>query len=122
MKKFINIFLVVLISFFITGCNEVSQNKIYKIKAPQNNSLSIKGVWRVDNYKVLDDDIYSLNNRKFLVGEDIEICNEYIALKNIEYSNISYKLKLVKDDYVISYEEKYNIGNLNLNKENYMIK
>ncbi len=121
MKKFINIFLVVLISFFITGCNEVSQNKIYKIKAPQNNSLSIKGVWRVDNYKVLDDDIYSLNNRKFLVGEDIEICNEYIALKNIEYSNISYKLKLVKDDYVISYEEKYNIGNLNLNKENYEV-
>ncbi len=121
MKKFINIFLVVLISFFIIGCNDVTQNKIYKIKAPQNNSLSIKGIWQINDYKILDNDIYSLNNKKFSVGENIEICNEYIKLKNVEYRDISYKLKLVKDDYVISYEEKYSIGDLNLDKENYEV-
>ncbi|WP_252231502.1 hypothetical protein [Clostridium sp. ZBS15] len=121
MKKFINIFLVVFISFFIIGCNDVAQNKIYKIKAPENKSLSIKGVWQINDYKILDNDIYSISNKKFSVGENIEICNEYIKLKNVEYRNISYKLKLVKDDYVISYEEKYSIRDLNLDKENYEV-
>ncbi|AOR22557.1 hypothetical protein [Clostridium taeniosporum] len=121
MKKFINMILVILMSFFIIGCNDITQNKIYKIKPPENNSLSIKGIWRINDYKILDNDIYSLNNRKFLIGEDIEICNEYVKLKDIDYGNITYKLKLVKDDYVISYEEKYNIGNLNLNKDNYEV-
>ena len=121
MKKVIIILLVVLMSFFTIGCNDVTQNKIYKIKAPENNSLSIKGIWQINDYKILDKDIYSLSNKKFSIGDNVEICNEYIFLKNMEYRNISYKLKLVKNDYMLSYEEKYNIGDLNLNKENYEV-
>lgn len=121
MKKIINILLIFLISFSMIGCNNIAQNKIYKVKAPENKSLSIKGVWKVTDYKILNNDVYSLSNKKLSVDENIEICNEYIKLKNVSYNNVSYKLKLVKDDYVISYEDKFNIANLNLNKENYEV-
>ncbi|MBW6408947.1 hypothetical protein [Clostridium weizhouense] len=118
MKKCISIILVIMISICLLGCEKnINQNKIGKIKPPANNSLSIKGIWEIIDCKVLDKTVYNEENNKVSVGENIKIALDYIVLGNMEYNNVTYKLKLVKDDYVISYEVKYTIKDLGINKE-----
>lgn len=118
MKKYIIITLVIIISICLLGCEKnINQNKIGKIKAPTNSSLSIKGVWEITDCKVLDKTVYNEENNRVSIGEDIKIALDYIILGNIEYNNVSYKLKLVKDDYVISYEAKYTIKDLGINQD-----
>lgn len=114
MKRFISILLLVILSISFSGCTNLNQHKMIKTKAPTNESLSIKGKWIINDYRVLNG---TSNFGKELKGQEIEISDDYIRILGDSYSNISYKLKIVKNDYVISYETNYSVKDLDINQD-----
>ena len=117
MKRYLSIFLIFLLSLSLIGCSDLDKHKIVKTRAPLNESLSIKGIWEILSYEVLSDDVEPEEQLNKLIGNTIEIGNDYTKVFEEIYSNSSYKLKVVNKNYVISYESIYTVNDLNLDKD-----
>lgn len=120
MKRYLSILLLFLISLSLIGCEGLDKHKIVKTRAPSNNSLSIKGKWEVLSYRTLSDDVESddkLDKLDKLIGSTIEIGDDYAKIFDEIYSQSYYKLKIVNNDYVISYESEYTVNDLDLDKD-----
>ncbi|MGL5414164.1 MAG: hypothetical protein ACRDAU_00715 [Clostridium sp.] len=101
-----------------SGCERVPGNNMLKIKAPINNDLSISGVWKVDSYKVLEDNMYPKGDISHLIKENIYIGNNEINMDNQIFKNVSYKLKVVNGNYCIAYNAKYYVSDLGVKSVN----
>lgn len=117
MKKYLSILLLFLLSLSLIGCKDFDNHKTVKTRAPLNESLSIKGIWEVLSYKVLSDDVEADEQLNKLIGSTIEIGDNYTKVFEERYSNSAYKLKIVNKSYVISYESRYTVNDLNLDSE-----
>ena len=98
--------LLVFISIFTLtiGCSKVNGKDTQSIKAPDNENLIIRGTWKIDEINILDDEIENKEETLSLKDSLISISNTKISIFNNIYTNPSFKLKVVKDDYVLSYE------------------
>ncbi|MGL4773239.1 MAG: hypothetical protein ACRC2K_06710 [Clostridium sp.] len=113
MKKFISLCLC---SFFIFlyGCNNITSEKTNEILPPTNSKFEIEGEWEVIDYKILEESTskeYIDTNSK---GELIKLSSNYFDFEDKSYVGVNHKLKLVKNDYVISYETNLKLSDLNL--------
>lgn len=91
MRKIL-VYFILIISLFV-GCSTESSN-LNILKAPENNNLFIKGTW-------IDED--NENNKIYF---DLDSAYVYDRL----YKDTKYRLKIVKPDYIISYEKNIRIS------------
>ena len=106
MKTLKRIFLLIFILMFTfnIGCSKVDGKDMQSIKAPNNEKLSIEGTWKIDNIKIIDDDIE--NKSEIMSQKDslINITYNKISIFNKSYQDPNFKLKVVDGSYIISYE------------------
>ena len=117
MKKIIKYFSIIILAILLSGCSTVNKESKVSVKAPNNNNLEILGVWSVEEYEVLDNNLFNEEEIEKINSNDIIIKSDKIILGKNFYKNSSYKLKLVKNNYAISYEAKYSLDNLNPDSE-----
>lgn len=117
MKNRVMLFIVIVIALFsLSGCGGIDANQMIEIKPPRNNNLCIRGKWQITNYKILDKNIYT-DNVESLKGKIINIGNRKIRIDDKKYDGVDYKLKVVKDDYYISYQAGFTIKDLGIHNE-----
>ena len=114
MKKLIKYFSIIVFILLLNGCSTVGDESTNSIKAPNNDDLEIVGVWSVQDCEVLDDNLFSEEELERIKSNDVIIKSDKIILGEKLYKESNYKLKVVKNDYVISYEAKYSLDNLSL--------
>ncbi|MGL5477625.1 MAG: hypothetical protein ACRDCB_01060 [Clostridium sp.] len=108
----ISIFLI--LPFVLTGCVKLDSNEMVQINTPKNDNLSIKGKWDIESYEVIDKSTYSKDSINSLKGKNIIIDDDKIKVGDKEYVSVSYKLKVVKSDYEISYGSKFTASELGM--------
>ena len=107
------VFVMVIFIFTLSiGCSKVNGKDTQSIKAPDNENLSIRGTWKIDDINILDDKIENKEETLSLKNTIISISNTKISIFNNIYSNPSFKLKVVKDEYVLSYELNLKISDI----------
>ncbi|MBD7915139.1 hypothetical protein H9660_08245 [Clostridium sp. Sa3CUN1] len=112
------VFVMVIFIFTLSiGCSKVNGKDTQSIKAPDNENLSIRGTWKIDDINILDDKIENKEETLSLKNTIISISNTKISIFNNIYSNPSFKLKVVKDEYVLSYELNLKISDIVESKE-----
>ncbi|MEG1003731.1 hypothetical protein [Clostridium sp.] len=116
-NKIMMLIAIIITLFSLTGCGSSSSNEMIEIKSPVNNHLAIEGKWEVTDYKILDKSIYPEKNLKDLKGKVIDIGENNINIDSKTYNDVSYKLKVAKDDYYISYQSDFKIKDLKLNQD-----
>ena len=104
--------LFILIFTFNIGCSKVNGKDTQSTKAPNNENLIIRGTWRVENINIIDDEIENKDEILSQKNSLISISNNKISIFNKSYQNPSFKLKIVNEDYVLSYELKLNLKNI----------
>lgn len=102
MKRLFIILQIILTVLFLYSCESNEANDAGAIKAPTNDSLTIQGVWKINDIKLIDEDIGNIEEN--MIGENIEISNKAIKIQKNVYVHPKFKLKIVDKSYVISYE------------------
>lgn len=113
--KWIKAIFIIILMVSLTGCNSIDINNMMELKAPQNKDLIILGRWQVKDYKVLDKNMYSLGDVDDIEDKYIDIGEHNINIDTKMYDGVKYKLKVVKDDYVISYQNNFIVRDLGVN-------
>ncbi|MGG7145031.1 hypothetical protein ACQPVP_16435 [Clostridium nigeriense] len=103
LKKFLSLLFIFIFTFNI-GCSKVSGKDTQSIKAPDNENLSIKGTWKIEDINILDEEIENKNEILSLKDSLISISTNNLSIFNKSFSNPSFKLKVVDSDYILSYE------------------
>lgn len=103
LKAFFSLIVIFIFTFNI-GCSKVNGKDTQSIKAPNNENLTIRGTWKVEDINIIDDKIE--NKDEILSQKDslISISSNKISIFNKSYQNPSFKLKVVDGSYVLSYE------------------
>ena len=115
MKNKIVLWILIIITLFsIEGCSRINNSEMIELKSPENNNLLIKGKWQINNIKILDKNIYTRGKVDDLQGKIISIGNKDIDISNRIYNDVEYKLKVVNEDYYISYESNFTVKDLNI--------
>lgn len=115
-NKLILFILAIFTLLSLNGCSGMDVNQMIEIKPPINNNLAIRGRWQIIGCKVLDKNIYT-DNVESLKGKIIDIGNKHINIDDKTYDDVDYKLKVVKDDYHISYQAGFTIKNLGVKSD-----
>lgn len=100
------------------GCEKVPGTNMLKIKPPMNDNLSIAGTWQVKSYKVLESNMYPKGDIEKLINKKIYIDNTTVNMDSQIFKNVNYKLKIVEGNYMISYQDKYDVSKLGVNEVN----
>ena len=111
LKIFFTIFFILIIPLNI-GCSNVKGKDAEAIKAPNNNDLMIKGTWKIENITVLDEDIENKSEILQLKNSSISISKDEVFIFNKLYKNPNFKLKVVNEDYILSYELNLTVKDL----------
>lgn len=111
LKKCVTLLLILLFTL-IVGCSKVDGKDTQSIKAPKNESLSIGGAWKIEDINILDEEIENTEEILKQSGNLISISNNKVSIFNKEYLNPSFKLKVVDEDYVLSYELNLKIDDI----------
>lgn len=111
-KKFRVIICIFLCIFLLSGCSFAEAENKSLISAPNNIDLKIKGAWEAEPYKVLEENVLSSEEIENIISNTIEIRDNSIKLGEENLGKIRYKVKIVKPNYTISYENKYKVSNL----------
>lgn len=118
MRNRVIAFIFILIGLFsLTGCNSITINQLIEPRAPVNNNLIIKGYWQITDYKILDKNMYTSEKVNELKDTFININDNSVTINNTVYDGVKYKLKLVKGDYIISYQDNFTVKDLGVSNE-----
>lgn len=112
MKKITSIFILAFLSLYLSSCSMGEGTGDFAIKSPINNDLQISGIWSIEKYDILDNNLYNEDNVRKILSDKIIIQGNSITLADKVYKGSNYKLMVVKKDYLLSYEVKYSIENL----------
>ncbi|MGL5378707.1 hypothetical protein [Clostridium sp.] len=122
MKRWIHLILIIFLTSLFNGCTDTNINKSgSSFGIPENNSLMIKGSWEISDAIEIKSSIESSDKeiRQDYIGEKIEISSEGIIIgKENIYINPKYKLKVVNQDYVLSYELGIKVNDVIKDKTN----
>ena len=95
-RKFLIVLSLVIILF--VGCKSKNSNE------ESNYVFNFTGTWRIDSIEQLGEKEEGEEENNSLIGGEIKLGNNKIDIVGNYKSNIRYKLKAVKGDYIISYE------------------
>ena len=113
-------YLVIVFSVFslvLLGCSNDFGYTNGKLNSPVNNDLEIEGVWTAKEYSVLDKNISTDNEIYLTLKSDIVFRTDSMTIGKNEFSQVDYRLKVVKSNYTISYEAKFKIEDLPIDLE-----
>ena len=113
-------YLVIVFSVFslvLLGCSNDFGYTNGKLNSPVNNDLEIEGVWTAKEYSVLDKNISTDNEIYLTLKSDIVFRTDSMTIGKNEFSQVDYRLKVVKSNYSISYEAKFKIEDLPIDLE-----
>ena len=79
--------------------------------------MEIEGVWTAKEYSVLDKNISTDNEIYLTLKSDIVFRTDSMTIGKNEFSQVDYRLKVVKSNYTISYEAKFKIEDLPIDLE-----
>lgn len=116
MKRIVSLVLI-MISLFLNGCGIKVNENLNETVSPKNNSLEIEGEWQINDYIILDKYVSQSEIPSSYIGQKVKIDNDIIEISDKQYVGVKFKVKVVREDYVISYESDYRVKNLNF-KEN----
>lgn len=113
--KFVK-FAIVLISIFLQGCRQIDINVENKITPPKYSELHVKGVWKIEKYKSLNNEI---NEEKFKNYIDkVVIIDENIAAVDKEIClNPQYKIKSVSANNFFEYRHNIDHKSIGIKEE-----
>lgn len=103
LKKFLSLLFILIFTFNI-GCSKVNGKDTQSIKAPDNENLSIKGTWKIEDINILDEEIENKDEILSLKDSLISVSSNNLSIFNKSFSNPSFKLKVVDSNYILSYE------------------
>lgn len=112
MKKIIKMCVAILSLFIFTGCSISNENNTAISNLPRNNNLKISGDWKIERYRVLESGVLQESSIKEIESNKLIITPTSINISNNNIGKIRYKLKVVKPDYTISYENNFKMENL----------
>lgn len=118
MKKIWRCILLLIFSLLLLGCSSGIKNDKSSLKKPKNKSLEVSGVWYSDKYEVLDKEISTKDEISEILLNKLTFDTKNIVIGNRKFEGINYKLKIVKSDYMISYEAEFNVEDLGVIGEN----
>lgn len=103
LKAFFSLIFIFIFTFNI-GCSKVNGKDTQSIKAPNNENLTIRGTWKVEDINIIDDEIE--NKDEILLQKEslISISSSKISIFNKIYNEPNFKLKVVDKNYILSYE------------------
>ncbi|WP_300382536.1 hypothetical protein [Clostridium sp.] len=116
MKNFL-ITVFILLFTLTTGCSTVSLKENSTIKPPKNNNILVEGNWIVEEIKLIDEKIEINKEEKNKVKKVIKIKEDKISILNKDYEKVNYKLKVVNNDYMLSYEFNFKLKDILANKD-----
>ena len=117
MKRLLKIIAICLCSLIFTGCSITKGGVDANMKAPQNNKLGISGIWKVSNYEVKDSNISTQTHIDEVVSNSLVVKNSSIEIGNKKLNGVKYKLKIVKSDYMFSYEANFKLEDLGIDED-----
>ena len=98
-KKFFIALSLIIILF--VGCKSKISNQ------ESNDIFNFTGTWRIDSIEQLGEKDDSEEENDSLIGDEIKLGNNKIDILGNYKSNIRYKLKAVKEDYILSYGRQF---------------
>lgn len=104
MNKYIKYILLCFFLFLLTGCASENNANISMVSPPNNNKNIILGQWYCEKYDIFDKNIANSDAIYEVLSKNIELYPDNIVFAEKQYTGVSYKLKLVKPDYSLSYE------------------
>lgn len=87
MKKIIKYFSIIILAILLSGCSTINKENKVSVKAPNNNKLEILGVWSVEEYEVLDNNLFNEEEIEKINSNDIIIKSDKIILGKNFYKN-----------------------------------
>lgn len=100
--------IIAMISFLLVGCYDINFRESKVMVSPRVTNLLIQGQWVIDGYEKNENG--SLKKVDNFNGEIIQFSRELVTLIDNEFRYPQYKLKVVRNDYVISYENGINLS------------
>lgn len=103
--------------FLLCGCAGIREGTVPKVISPQNNELSVKGQWKIQNY--LNGDKYSSakSEVKSLLGKKVQLSSKAISFGDYYWTNPTYKIKNVDANEYFLYEYKFTSKELGIDSE-----
>lgn len=99
--KFIRI-AIILISIFLQGCSQIDINVENKIIPPKSSELHVKGVWKIGEYKSLNNKLDEGKLKNYI--DKVVIIDEKAAVFDKEvWSNPKYKVKSISANNFFEY-------------------
>lgn len=95
-RKFLLIFFFIIILLF--GC------QAKRISEENSGIFNFIGTWRIESVEKLGDKEDDEEDLAYLIGDEIQLDSNKVNILGIYKQNIHYKLKAVRGDYIISYE------------------
>lgn len=115
MKRLFKVISILLCACILSGCSIGKKGSPIGIATPTNSKLEIAGIWKVEGYIVKDSSISDVEQISNIENNLITIKSRSIEFGNKYYPGVKYKLKVVDDSYVISYEAKFKAAELDIN-------
>lgn len=110
--------LLILSLFLLTGCNQIGEDRSYKITSPMNNSLPIQGKWIFTAFQENQEKDTANFAKDSLLGITLELSGDKALINNELYENIEYKSKNVELQKFFLYNYNKDIESLPIKKNN----
>lgn len=108
---------IVLISIFLQGCSQIDINVENKITPPKYSELHVKGVWKIKEYKSLNNEIDKEKFKNYI--DKVVIIDENIAAVDKEIClNPEYKIKNVSANNFFEYRHNIDHKSIGIKEEN----
>ena len=121
MKKGIKIILLLMLSLIMVGCYSGEDDSESNANIPTNNKLDISGEWYSNNYSMLEQNVATNDEIRKIQENKLSFGSSFLEIGNKRVDGISYKLKVVKSDYIISYEAKYSIEDIGCSGQEFKV-
>lgn len=115
MRRIILALFMILTTLF-SGCSNIKGEPENIIVPPANNSVSIKGLWKIEKYKIVNNN-YSKLKLDSIVGESAQFDEKISSIAKEVCVSPNYKVKRVDIDYYVLYKYKIDYKTLDINKK-----
>ncbi|WZL71664.1 hypothetical protein QBE52_11150 [Clostridiaceae bacterium 35-E11] len=108
--KYIGFVLFVMINiFFMQGCMDIQLDIGKSIVPPENKRIPIKGTWKVENYKLREENMLSNNSTDNWLGKTAIFDDDSVVFGEENCVNPEYKMKnvIAKDYFLYTYKKNY---------------
>jgi len=117
MKYKLSFITILLLSIFITGCNNIGVQGGDMISSPKNGKIPIKGTWKITKYKIVNDKIANKTSLDNMIGKEAKFGQNIAFFHEEVVPNPQYKMRKSTSSYYFVYFYKINPKNLGVDMD-----